>query len=220
MGPVVLSGVHTLMVQVASLISPTQQLQLNVPWRVGAGGQCWCDERVLPVHGPPTADWSSTQPSAAQSHTERPHQQVPAGGCCYLSIGRPSQTLALLKPLSFYWTQPHPCTVPLSQPNMFKNILFFSNSSFLEPAQLAGGGELVPGQQLLWRWPLAVLQFLLLKHWFQMVLDTKMEKSKPPCETSFQKKRISLKKGGRCDQKTQPLPEQKMSYCSNTCDRT
>jgi len=42
-----------------------------------------------------------------------------------------------------------------------------------------------------------------------MVLDTKMEKSKPPCETSFQKKRISLKKGGRCDQKTQPLPEQK-----------
>lgn len=81
-------------------------------------------------------------------------------------------------------------------------------------------GELVPGQQLLWRWPLAVLQFLLLKHWFQMVLDTKMEKSKPPCETSFQKKRISLKKGGRCDQKTQPLPEQKMSYCSNTCDRT
>lgn len=133
---------------------------------------------------------SRTQPSAAQSHTERPHQQVPAGGCCYLSIGRPSQTLALLKPLSFYWTQPHPCTVPLSQPNMFKNILFFSNSSFLEPAQLAGGGELVPGQQLLWRWPLAVLQFLLLKHWFQMVLDTKMEKSKPPCETSFQKKRI------------------------------
>ena len=152
---------------------------------------------------------SSTQPSAAQSHAERPHQQVPAGGCCYLSIGRLSQTLALLKPLSFYWTQPHPCTVPLSQPNMFKNILFFSNSSFLEPAQVAGGGELVPGQQLLWRWPLAVLQFLLLKHWFQMVLDTKMEKSKPPCETSFQKKRISLKKGGRCDQKTQPLPEQK-----------
>lgn len=27
-----------------------------------------------------------------------------------------------------------------------------------------------------------------------MVLDTKMEKSKPPCETSFQKKIISLKK--------------------------
>lgn len=51
----------------------------------------------------------------------------------------------------------------------------------------------------------AVLQFLLLKHWFQMVLDTKMEKSKPPCETSFQKKRISLKKEGRCDWKTQPL---------------
>ena len=42
-----------------------------------------------------------------------------------------------------------------------------------------------------------------------MVLDTKMEKSKPPCETSFQKKRISLKKGRRYDQKTQPLPEQK-----------
>lgn len=69
MGPVVLSGVHTLMVQVASLISPTQQLQLNVPRRVGAGGQCWCDERVLPVHGPPAADCDHVPNPVLPSHT-------------------------------------------------------------------------------------------------------------------------------------------------------
>ena len=69
MGPVVLSGVHTLMVQVASLISPTQQLQLNVPWCIGAGGQCRCGERVLPVHGPPAADCGQVPNPALPSHT-------------------------------------------------------------------------------------------------------------------------------------------------------
>ena len=68
MGPVVLSGVHTLTVQVASLISPTQQLQLIVPWRAGAGGQCCCDERGLPVHGPPAADCNQVPNPALPNH--------------------------------------------------------------------------------------------------------------------------------------------------------
>lgn len=140
-GSVVLSGVHTLTVQVASLISPTQQLQLVVPWRAGAGGQCWCDERGLPVHSPPAADCNQVPNPALPNHTLKgPTNRFLLVAAAYLSIGRLSQTLALLKPLSFCWTQPHPCTVPLSQPNMFKSILFSSSSSFLEPAQVAGEG--------------------------------------------------------------------------------
>lgn len=76
MGPVVLSGVHTLMVQVASLISPTQQLQLDVPRRVGAGGQCWCDERVLP-----TAITYPTQ-CCPVTHWKAP----PTGSCWWLLL--------------------------------------------------------------------------------------------------------------------------------------
>lgn len=69
MGPAALSGVHTVTVQVASLISPTRPLQLDVPWRVGAGGQCWCDERVLPVHGPPAADYDQVPNLELPDHT-------------------------------------------------------------------------------------------------------------------------------------------------------
>lgn len=49
-----------------------------------------------------------------------------------------------------------------------------------------------------------------------MVLDTKMEKSKPPCETSFQKKRISLKKAEKFSQKNQPQPWE--SRCLSEAD--
>ena len=81
---------------------------------------------------------SSTQPSIAQACAQRPYQQATAGGCRSLSTERLSQPLALLKPLSFFWTQSHPCPVPLRSPTCF------SSSSFLEPAQVAGGGELIP----------------------------------------------------------------------------
>lgn len=172
------------------------------------------------THPSPCLLQSSTQPSVAQACAQRPYQQATARGCRSLSTERQSQPLALLKPLSFYWTQPHPCTVPLHNPT-HSGVYFDSQVlPFLNQLRWQKEGSWSHEQQLLCGWPSAVLQFLLLKHWFQMVLDTKMEKSKPPCETSFQKKRISLKKEGRCDRKTQPLPRAEVSSCSSTCDGT
>ena len=81
MGPAALSGVHTVTVQVASLIPPTRPVQvaslipptrpvqLAVPWHVEAGGQCWCDERVLLAHGPPAADCDQVPNLELPDHT-------------------------------------------------------------------------------------------------------------------------------------------------------
>ena len=116
---------------------------------------------------------SGTQPGAARSHAQRPHQQVPAGGCPGASTDH----------------HPTPALSPFHNPIRSRGNSCFSSSSLLEASQAAGGGS--------WSRAAAPLrpasgssQSLLLKHWFQMVLDTETEKSKPPCETSFQKKRV------------------------------
>lgn len=92
-------------------------------------------------------------------------------------------------------------TITVSKPNRLKSKFHYSSLPLISWRREQSWVQL-----LLCSLPSAVLQFLLLKHWFQMVLDTKMEKSKPPCETSFQKKRISLKKAEKCSQKNQPQP--------------
>lgn len=95
----------------------------------------------------------------------------------------------------------HFLTIIASKPDSRANFTIQVFSWFLE------GESQFCVQLFLCSLPSAVLQFLLLKHWFQMVLDTKMEKSKPPCETSFQKKRISLKKQRRAAGRTSLRPE-------------
>lgn len=105
-------------------------------------------------------------------------------------------SLPLITLLHVFWTQK--LSIIASKPDSRANFTIQVFPWFLE------GESQFCVQLFLCSLPSAVLQFLLLKHWFQMVLDTKMEKSKPPCETSFQKKRISLKKAEMCSWKNQP----------------
>lgn len=131
-------------------------------------------------------------------YNQAPKPSVPvttAGGWGYMSTQRASQPLSCSNP-SVFKHKPLPILSPLQTQHTQECTLL----SKLLPSWTSSGGRRGASPQ-----SRAVLQFLLLKHWFQMVLDTKMEKSKPPCETSFQKKRISLKKEGRCNPKTQPL---------------
>lgn len=214
-------GPGTLTVQVASLISAARQLQLNVSRHLGAGGQCWCDEIVLLVHTPPLAYCNQVPNPALPKHVLKGLTNRLLLGVAAPCQQKDNHNLWLCSSL---WVSvehnPIPALSPSTTQHTQECTLILKFFLFLNRLRWQKEGSWSHKQQLLCGWPFAVLQFLLLKHWFQMVLDTKMEKSKPPCETSFQKKRISLKKEGRCDRKTQPLPRAEVSSCSSTCDGT
>lgn len=126
-------------------------------------------------------------------------------------LDKVDHSLPLIIPLHLFWTQKiFSLSLPLNQTDSRTNFTIQVFPWFLE------GESQFCVQLFLCSLPSAVLQFLLLKHWIQMVLDTKMEKSKPPCETSFQKKRISLKKAEKCSQKNQPQPWE--SFCLSEAD--
>lgn len=125
-------------------------------------------------------------------------------------LNKVDHSLLLIIPLYILNTKTFSLSLPLNQTDSRANVTIQVFPWFLE------GESQFCVQLFLCSLPSAVLQFLLLKHWFQMVLDTKMEKSKPPCETSFQKKRISLKKAEMCSQKNQPQPWE--SFCLSDAD--
>lgn len=156
----VLRGSHTSTVQVASLTSAALQTQLHVPGP-GAGGQCQCGRDS------PLGSQSSPLPCYNQGPTPAVPTAAlkgPADRGLWLPDSRKSITAsALLKP-------PGDCKHKLlpthchaqTQRTLERGALLFP---LLPSGPGSGGGRSpAPEQQRRCRRPLAVLQFLLLKH--------------------------------------------------------